>query len=45
MWGSPYDPRMGALRPWHIAVLLCGLLTCTAVVAAVVVIVTRASRR
>ena len=41
---EPYDAAMGALRPWHLAVLLCAGLSCTAVVAAVVVLVTRSRR-
>ena len=37
-------PSMGALRPWHLMVLLCCLLTVTAIVALVVALIIRSSR-
>jgi hypothetical protein len=36
---------MVAVKPWHLAVLLCGMLTCTTAVAAVVLLLAWRGRR
>ena len=45
MHDAAYDAAMGAVRPWHVAVLLCGALSCAAIVAGVVLLVTKLNRR
>ncbi|SCE93523.1 hypothetical protein GA0070618_2034 [Micromonospora echinospora] len=38
-------PGMGALKPWHIAVLLCVVVTAALVVGLVALLVKRSGRR